>query len=175
MSACASPWVFNVNLVPILWPQGVLTLGQRIDAPRNQIPLSKKNPCRALRRGSCFYLALDREPGNNFSTSVFSFFSMVWITNRITKDWFVEHGEERRRKQMLTRLRARTRAQRSDGETTDGWIPGMSLPSVSGRLSAPLRFALKSPVSSLASRQDEIANFVSRFHGILGGRASARC
>ena len=50
----------------------------------------------------------------------------------------------------------------------------MSLPSVSGRLSAPLRFALKSPVSSLASRQDEIANFVSRFHGILGGRASAR-
>ena len=34
--------------------------------------------------------------------------------------------------------------------------------------------ALKSPVSSLASRQDEIANFVSRFHGILGGRASAR-
>ena len=37
-------------------------------------------------------------------------------------------------------------AQRSDGETTDGWIPGMSLPSVSGRLSAPLRFALKSPV-----------------------------
>ena len=32
-------------------------------------------------------------------------------------------------------------AQRSDGETTDGWIPGMSLPSVSGRLSAPLRFA----------------------------------
>ena len=65
-------------------------------------------------------------------------------------------------------------AQRSDGETTDGWIPGMSLPSVSGRLSAPLRFALKSPVSSLASRQDEIANFVSRFHGILGGRASAR-
>ena len=65
-------------------------------------------------------------------------------------------------------------AERSDGETTDGWIPGMSLPSVSGRLSAPLRFALKSPVSSLASRQDEIANFVSRFHGILGGRASAR-
>lgn len=62
---------------------------------------------RALRRGSCFYLALDREPGNNFSTSVFSFFSMVWITNRITKDWFVDHGEERRRKQMLTRLRAR--------------------------------------------------------------------
>ena len=59
-------------------------------------------------------------------------------------------------------------AQRSDGETTDGWIPGMSLPSVSGRLSAPLRFALKSPVSSIASRQDEIANFVSRFHGILG-------
>ena len=42
-------------------------------------------------------------------------------------------------------------AQRSDGETTDGWIPGMSLPSrenpsVSGRLSAPLCFALKSPV-----------------------------
>ena len=81
----------------------------------------------------------------------------------------------------LTLARARrtkkelvSEAQRSDGETTDGWIPGMSLPSVSGRLSAPLRFALKSPVSSLASRQDEIANFVSRFHGILGGRASAR-
>ena len=30
-----------------------------------------------------------------------------------------------------------------------------------------LSLALKSPVSSLASRQDEIANFVSRFHGIL--------
>jgi len=64
-------------------------------------------------------------------------------------------------------------AQRSDGETTDGWIPGMSLPSVSGRLSAPLRFALKSLHFLLAARRskemDEIANFVSRFHGILGG------
>lgn len=32
---------------------------------------------RAVRRGSCFYLALDREPGNNFSTSVYSFFFLL--------------------------------------------------------------------------------------------------